>query len=139
MTSDANMALVRQWVEQVWNRAELDRIADFHTPVFENEGRPATPDEVKQWHVNNRLTFPDIHYVIEDMFASEDRVALRWRASATHEGSMWNMIPPTGKKISWTGMHLLRLLNARIVEVWALQNNSAQLQQMGVTLLPAQE
>jgi hypothetical protein len=31
-------------------------------------------------------------------------------------------------------MHLLRLANKQIVEVWALQNSIAQLQQMGVTL-----
>lgn len=102
-----------------------------------NEGKRSTPEEAKQWHLSNRITFPDLHYIIDDIFATEDGVAMRWTATATHLGTMWNMIPPTGKLITWNGMHLLRLADKKIVEVWALQNNIAQLRQMGATLHPA--
>ena len=137
MSAEANMELVRQWVEQVWNTSNVQRIIDFHPPTFDNEGKRSTPEEAKQWHLSNRITFPDLHYIIDDIFATEDRVAMRWTATATHLGTMWNMIPPTGKLITWNGMHLLRLADKKIVEVWALQNNIAQLRQMGATLHPA--
>lgn len=137
MSAEANMELVRQWVEQVWNNSNVQRIIDFHPPTFANEGKRSTPEEAKQWHLSNRITFPDLHYIIDDIFATEDRVAMRWTATATHLGTMWNMIPPTGKLITWNGMHLLRLADKKIVEVWALQNNIAQLRQMGATLHPA--
>ena len=137
MSAEANMELVRQWVEQVWNNSNVQRIIDFHPPTFDNEGKRSTPEEAKQWHLSNRSTFPDLHYIIDDIFATEDRVAMRWTATATHLGTMWNMIPPTGKLITWNGMHLLRLADEKIVEVWALQNNIAQLRQMGATLHPA--
>lgn len=137
MSAEANMELVRQWVEQVWNTSNVQRIIDFHPPTFDNEGKRSTPEEAKQWHLSNRSTFPDLHYIIDDIFATEDRVAMRWTATATHLGTMWNMIPPTGKLITWNGMHLLRLADKKIVEVWALQNNIAQLRQMGATLHPA--
>ena len=137
MSAEANMELVRQWVGQVWNTSNVQRIIDFHPPTFDNEGKRSTPEEAKQWHLSNRSTFPDLHYIIDDIFATEDRVAMRWTATATHLGTMWNMIPPTGKLITWNGMHLLRLADKKIVEVWALQNNIAQLRQMGATLHPA--
>ncbi len=133
----ANVELVRRWVDQVWNAGDLDRLADFHPETYENEGRPSTVEETKQWHLRNRTTFPDIQYTIDDIFAADDRVALRWTATATHGGTLWNFIPPTGKSITWTGMHMLRIADERIVEVWALQNGLAQLRQMGVTIQPA--
>jgi predicted ester cyclase len=139
MSAEANMELVRQWVEEVWNAGNLERLAHYHPPTFDNHGNSSTVEEARQWHLSNRATFPDIHYTIEDMFAADDRVALRWIATATHRGTLWNLIPPTGKIITWNGMHLLRLANGYIVEVWAVQNSIAQLQQMGVTLQPAVE
>jgi predicted ester cyclase len=137
MSAEANMELVRQWVEQVWNAGNLGLLSHFHPPTFDNHGNRSTLEETKQWHLSLRVTFPDIHYTIDDMFATDDRVALRWSAKATHHGALWNMIPPTEKTITWNGMHLLRLANKQIVEVWAVQNSIAQLQQMGVTLHPA--
>lgn len=132
------MAVVRQWVETVWNAGNVTQITDFHPPTFDNEGSPSTSEAAKQWQLRNRSTFPDLHYTIDDLFATADRVAMRWTATATHRGTLWNMIPPTGKVITWNGMHLLRLADGKIVEVWALQNTIAQLQQMGVTLQPAE-
>lgn len=137
MSAQTNMELVRQWMEVIWNQANLERINDFHPPTFDNEGKHSTPDEARQWHLNQRSTFPNLHYSLDDLFATEDRVAIRWTASATHDGLFWNLIPPTGKMITWNGIHLLRLQNGKIVEVWALQNNIAQLRQMGATLHPA--
>lgn len=137
MSAKANIELVRQWVEVIWNQGQPERIIDFHPPTFVNEGKPSTPEETKQWHLNQRNTFPDLHYTIEDIFATEDRVAIRWTANATHRGFFWNLLPPTGKVITWNGIHLLRLQDGKIVEVWALQNSIAQLRQMGATLHPA--
>ena len=136
MSAEANVELVRQWVEQVWNHGDTERLVDFHPAIFENEGKPSTPEAAKQWHLSHRVTFPDVQYTIEDIFATNGRVALRWTATATHLGSLWNMIPATGKRITWNGMHLLRLVDKQIVEVWALQNTLAQLRQMGATLHP---
>ena len=136
MSAESNIALVCQWVEQIWNEGNLERLVFFHPPSFINHGSPLTIEEGKEWHLRNRETFPDIHYVIDDLFATDDRVALRWSATATHRGALWNMIPATGKPIAWNGMHFLRIANQQIVEVWAVQNTIAQLQQMGVTLHP---
>ena len=137
MASDTHIAIVRRWVEQIWNAGNMDLLSHFHPPSIINHGSHSTIEETKQWHLSNRAAFPDIHYTIDDIFASADQVALRWTATATHRGTLWNIIPATGKTITWNGMHLLRLAHQQIVEVWAVQNTIAQLQQMSVSLQPA--
>lgn len=139
MTAEDNRERVRQWVEQVWNAGNVEALTRFHPQSFENQGERSTIEGAMRWHLNTRRTFPDIHYTIEDIFATGDRVGLRWTATGTHRGALWNMIPPTGKAIRWNGMHLLRLEGGQIVEVWSVQNTIAQLQQMGVRLQPDPE
>jgi predicted ester cyclase len=139
MPDDPNLELVRQWVAQVWNAGDLDALGRFHPPRFENHGRPSSLLDARQWHLDTRATFPDIRYTVDDLFSAGERVALRWTATATQRGSLWGLVPPTGRRISWSGMHLLRIVDGQIVAVWALSDGVAQLQQLGVTLQPGSE
>lgn len=136
MSADENIAVVRAWVEDIWNFGNLAHLERFHPPTLNNHGRQTTVEEVRQWHQRNRAAFPDIHYTIDAVFAVDDHVALRWTATATHMGTLWNLIPATHRHITWGGMHMLRLVHLQIVEIWAVQDTVAQLQQMGVTLHP---
>lgn len=137
MAVEAQVRLVQDWIAQVWNGGDLERLHHFHPSTFDNHGRPASIDEVRQWHLRQRATYPDIHYTVDDIVAAGEKVAVRWTATATHAGALWDLIPATGKTIVWRGMHLLRVVDRRIVEVWAIADTIAQLQQMGVTLQPA--
>ena len=137
-SSDSDIQLVRDWVEQVWNQADFAQIARFHPSVFENEGKFASREAVQQWHLQMRTTYPDLQYVIDDIFATDGQVALRWTANATQQGNLWGLIPPTNKQVSWTGMHMLRIEAGQIVQVWAVANTVSVLQQLGVTLQPPQ-
>jgi predicted ester cyclase len=128
--------LVHQWVEEIWNQGQFQRLGQFHPPIFTNHGQPSSLEEVERWHLQNRATFPDVHYIIDNIFSAGNQIAFRWTATATHQGTLWGMIPATGKTITWNGMHMLRVVDQQIVEVWAIANTVAQLQQMGVTLQP---
>ena len=139
MSVESNLALAQDWVAQIWNLGQLDNLSRFHPPTFHNEGQPSSILDAKAWHTRIRATYPDIRYEINDIFATEDRVALRWTARGTHRGLLWEMIPATGKQIHWSGMHMLRIEHDQIVEIWAVANSVAQLQQMGVRLVPANE
>lgn len=92
MSTEISIGIVRQWVEQVWNRGDVDAITQFQPATFLNEGHESTVEEAKQWHLNNRLVFPDIYYAVDELFACNDRIVLRWTAQATHSGLMWGMI-----------------------------------------------
>jgi predicted ester cyclase len=75
--------------------------------------------------------FPDYQTLIEDMIAEEDQVAARIRMTGTHTGEFMG-IPPTGKRISFTGMYLVRITSGKIVEHWGEEDGVSLLQQLGV-------
>jgi steroid delta-isomerase-like uncharacterized protein len=62
--------------------------------------------------------FPDWHATIEDLIAQGDKVVMRGVARGTHRGTFMG-IPPTGKKVTVTGMHVFRIADGKIVEHWA--------------------
>ena len=51
-----------------------------------------------------RKSFSDIHWEIIDMAAEEDKVAVSWICSGTHDGNFMGLAP-TGKKFSFNAMN----------------------------------
>ena len=51
-----------------------------------------------------RKSFSDIHWEIEDLAAEDDKVAVSWICSGTHDGEFMGMAP-TGKKFSFSCMN----------------------------------
>ena len=51
-----------------------------------------------------RKSFSDIHWEIVDMAAEDDKVAVSWICSGTHDGAFMG-IAPTGKKFSFSCMN----------------------------------
>lgn len=51
-----------------------------------------------------RKSFSDIHWEIVDMAAEDDKVAVSWICSGTHDGNFMG-IAPTGKKFSFIAMN----------------------------------
>ena len=51
-----------------------------------------------------RKSFSDIRWEIVDMAAEDDKVAVSWICSGTHDGNFMNLAP-TGKKISFSVMN----------------------------------
>jgi len=126
--------VVRAWIEDVWNAGALERLRDLHPTEFLNEGEPATVEQAAAWHRQMRTTYPDLRYRIDDLVTAGDRVAVRWTATGTQRGSLWGQVPPTGKRVTWRGMHLVTVRGGRIDEVWAVADTIAVLRQLGVEL-----
>ena len=127
-------AVVRAWITEVWNQGRLERAPDFHPPEFINEGDPSTPADAADWHRRNHETFPDVAYTIDELLVSGERVTVRWTATGTQSGTLWGIVPPTGRRVTWRGLHLLTVRNARVVEVWAVADLLSILQQLDVGL-----
>lgn len=56
--------------------------------------------------------------------------------SGTHLGEGMD-IPPTGKRVTWTGIIIFRLYNRKIIEGWSVSDDLHLLRQLGVISLPA--
>lgn len=60
------------------------------------------------------VAFPDFRATIVAQIAEGDKVAVYWKATATHKGQ-YKEIPPTGKKVEPKGVYLDQIKGGRIV------------------------
>jgi len=84
-----------------------------------------------------RAGCPDLHITIDELLAEGDTVTKRWTYHATHTGDLSGM-PPTGKRITMSGLELFRLANGKIEECWLGYDNLSMMQQLGVIPAPEQ-
>jgi predicted ester cyclase len=83
-----------------------------------------------------RAAFPDQWWQIEDLIAEDDKVVARTTMTATHTGDFFG-IPPTGRPVTLTGVHILRLQEGRIAEHWGSNDDLGLMRQLGVIPDPA--
>jgi steroid delta-isomerase-like uncharacterized protein len=116
-----NTRTVRRLYDQLfakWNLAVIDEV--FSPEFIGHEmppGMPRGPEGVRQFYAGIRAGLPDVRLTVEDIIAADDRVVVRWRATATHTGT-FRGIPPTGARVSFEGIAIYRLSNGKVIERW---------------------
>jgi steroid delta-isomerase-like uncharacterized protein len=78
-------------------------------------GFPPGRDGVKRFFEMFRDAFPDVTVAIDELVADGDRVAVATTVTGTHEGELMG-IEPTGRRVSVTGIDIVRVVDGRIVE-----------------------
>lgn len=122
MTLDANKALVRRLFEEVFPAVDTTVLRDLvdaeiidHDPM---PGQPAGVDGIDYVMSTLHTAQPDLRFVVDDLVAEADRVAVRWTMRGTNTGSMLGQ-PPTGQPVQQTAVVIFRIANSKIVERWA--------------------
>ena len=78
-----------------------------------------------------RAAFPDLHCVLEDVFAGGDRVVVRGRWIGAHQGPFMDM-PATAKRIDVPFIDIMRMGDDGLGhEHWGIQDTLAMMQQLG--------
>lgn len=98
--------------------------------------RTGYPDVEKQEIIRAREAFPDAVVTVEYQIAEGDMVLTRWRFEGTNTGPLHGL-PPTGREVSVTGFHVYRIVDGRIVEIWAQGDTLAFGRQLG--LIPSSD
>lgn len=75
-------------------------------------------------------------WAIEDMIADGDRVVARTPMRATHQGDFFG-IPPTGRRVEMSGIHILGIGGGKIVEHWGNNHDLDLLRQLGAIPAPS--
>ncbi len=75
--------------------------------------------------------FPDIKVTTHHLVAEGDMVVEYQTTEGTHQGELMG-IPATGKTVSITEMHMVRIANGQAVEHWGLADNMTMMQQLGI-------
>jgi C-1 hydroxylase len=112
---EKNKAIIRRLMEAVYKQklAVLDELVapDFTEPNLKLKGL----ESMKQTVTTLLKGFPDLDVTIEDIIAEGDKVCDRVTATGTHTGE-FHGIAPTGKKITFTGIRIWRIINGKVIE-----------------------
>jgi steroid delta-isomerase-like uncharacterized protein len=116
------------------NRHDLSRHGDFFHDdiVVVVAGGMATTgiDEYRAGLDQLYEGMSDFKVVLEDQFATDDRVVCRWRATATHDGDYYG-IPATGKSVEYTGVSVWEFDNGKARRGWSFPDTMTLMQQLG--------
>jgi steroid delta-isomerase-like uncharacterized protein len=133
VSPDQNKQLIRQYFE-AYDRQDTERIGQlvsnsnyfFHLP-----GMPSMDwNGTKQFYAAAWSAFPDLHHEILDIVAEGDKVAVRYNIIGTHKGELQG-IPPTGKKVSFSAMDFITLMDGKVAEEWEIADTMGLMQQIG--------
>ena len=75
--------------------------------------------------------FPDSRFVVDDVIAEGDKVAVRHRLQGTHQAELQG-IPATGRQVEVNGIVIFRIENGMIAEAWLNADIMGMMQQLGV-------
>jgi predicted ester cyclase len=138
MTTDIKRTAERIPLE-VLNEGKFELIDELFTPDFVQHtpqpGVPPTREGLKQTLIALKTAFPDVRYTIDDAIACGDQVVHRLSATGTMKGEFMG-IPATGKRATWTEIHIGRGVDGRLTEHWGLVDQLGMLVQLGVVPAP---
>jgi steroid delta-isomerase-like uncharacterized protein len=141
MSTEQNKQLMRRLLEDDISKGDLSVADEIISPDFVDHTNPPGMqhgiDGHKQIFTLFRNAFPDVEWHIEEMVAEGDKVVARTTMRGTHQGDFFG-IPPTGKAVILPGIHILRIVNGKIVEHWGNNDDLGLMQQLGVVPAPEQ-
>ena len=122
---DENEVVVRRFFDEVWSGGQFEVIEQLvasdhlHHISGETVQGPEGVSELARWL---RRAFPDLKMIMEDVITAQDTVVVRWTAEGTYAGE--DIPAAQGRRVRYTGIDIVHLKNAKIVELWG--NNDAQ-------------
>ena len=102
---------------------------------YPQPGVPPTREGLKQTLKALKVAFPDLRYTIEDSIESGDKIVHRLTGTGTMKADYMGM-PATGKRATWTEIHIGRVANGRVAEHWGLVDQLGLLVQLGIVPAP---
>ncbi len=139
MSVEQNKAIVRRHYEELWAKGNLDVADEIYSTdcVGQYASYPEQtgyPESEKQTVLRDTTVITDNRIEVVDQIGEGDKVVTRWRARGKHTGTTDDMphVVPTGNEVEVTGVHVHRLRDGKIVEVWAVDDLLGLLQQLGV-------
>jgi predicted ester cyclase len=117
--------VVRRVVEEVISGGRLELIDELFAP-----GQAA---DARAWIAPFRRAFPDVRMEVVELVAEGERVAGRFRCSATHRGR-WRGAEPTGRRFERIDeVYLFTVREGRVERMWGLEDTVERQRQLGIS------
>lgn len=136
--TEMNKTIALQTMEALHQR-DLDGVRANMAPESRFYGwapEPLDADGHKAFMSALLTAFPDSRFIVDDVIAEGDKVAVRHRLQGTHQAELQG-IPPTGRQVEVNGIVIFRIENGKVAEAWLNADIMGMMQQLGV--VPAQQ
>ncbi len=134
-TQERNMAVAQRVWDEVWHQGNFSVMDELFAPNFirhdSNRSELRGPEQNEQFIRKLPAAFPDEHYTVDDVIATDDKVVTRYHCQGTHLGDALGF-PATGKKVNYSGILIQRFAEGKIVEQWTEADLLSLFQQLGV-------
>ena len=123
-----NLALARRVFAEIYGEGNVELVDQMYADDSPGggKGRALIRDAVIGFH----RAFPDLRIEIEDAFAVDDKVVLRYTAHGTQTGAYYD-IPPSGKSVAIRGITIFQITNEKIKIEWTAYDRLGALRQIG--------
>jgi steroid delta-isomerase-like uncharacterized protein len=134
----SNMTLGRKVFTEVYGEGKVNLVDQLYADDFVDDspgggkGRELIKEAVTGFH----KAAPDLKFEIEDVFATEDKVVIRYTGIGTQTGA-YGEIPPSGKAIKVRGITVFLIENGKIKTEWTEYDRLGMLRQIGVVPSPS--
>lgn len=133
-------------VLEMWNKGNLALIPELYTAdcVATSSSTPVPfvgHEGIKQWVENSRTMMPDLVMAFPEVLAKPDKIVTVWTMTGTQTGPMvmpGGTLPPTGRKVSITGMSIDFLKDGKMAKEVVIFNALDMLMPLGFQLMPPQ-
>lgn len=134
MSPEANKEVVRRFYEKVINEMKVELIPELvsedYTEVMDGRRYEVGIEGAEAHALGVRETYPDLHLTIDRQIAEGEWVVTCVTVSGTHLGE-WMGIGPTGKRVTFTGVNVDRVVAGRLVEHGGAANMLGPLLEIG--------
>ena len=137
MSSDdqaRNKELIRTFHRRLWAESDLDVLGEMVAPgavVHWGDSDSSAATAIRADVERYFTAFTDVRTLIVELVSEADKVVLRWKTTGAHTGP-YGRVPPTGRRVTMTGVDVYRLGGGRIVEAWSMWDAPAAYQQLGL-------
>jgi steroid delta-isomerase-like uncharacterized protein len=131
--SEQNIRIARRAFEEVYGRGNLAVVDELYAPDFvdDSPGGGNGTEVIKQAVAGFHRGAPDLQVDIEDIFATGDKVVVRYTGQGTQTGEYYG-IPPTGKSITVRGITIFQMSAGKIKTEWTEYDRLGIMRQLGV-------
>ncbi|ULQ54302.1 ester cyclase [Flavihumibacter fluvii] len=132
---EENQKLIETYFYRVWNNGELDLLDTIMDENYLNHSPggsvtpPPGPEGLKPIVAAMRKGFPDLHYSIEDLVITKDRIVARVVMTGTLLGELWGM-QPNGRRIEVNQINIEYIADGKITAHWRLTDELKMMQQL---------
>jgi predicted ester cyclase len=139
MNLEENKAFIQRFIEEVFNKGNMNAIADYCAPGSLFIGGLAGQI------MAIKTTFPDSRFTIDEMVAEADKVVVRTIMRGTNAGPLVGLpafgklerpVPPTGKLVIGAGFFMFTIKNDKVVSMTSEIDQIGLLQQLGWSITP---